>query len=541
MSNDARKKFRIGILVLGSLILLALLIVLFGEFPNFLRGQVHYVVKLPQAPGVQEGTVVRKSGIRIGEVNSVELDPITGEVTLHVTVQKKYQLREGDAAVLGRGLVLGDSTLNFVPNPRQPGAPAPDGYTYRAEVSGDLNKALTEARELVPVIASTSEDIRRLTKSLQEVVPDIKKTAAEIQVAATSMGRTADTVDNLLRSNQDKITSAIDNISRVTARLGDLLTMENQERIARIIRNVENATASLDSLLGPENRNNLAIALKSIKETSDRMAKVLSEENQKNLSEIIQNLRLSSARITNVLNDENQKNFAAALQGIRLTTDQLTKFLSEDNQKNLSGTLQNLKTSSERLDGVLKNFDGAVTDARKTMKNVNDRVDRSGEQFEGLLTDARKTMKKVDDNVEIIGKDLQDAAREGKLAAKRFSDSAVRFDEAMTNLRDVAKMVSERGPNILKNLEAGTAQWGTISANLSDFTKALLQGDGTIRRLINDPALYNSLNDAARGLNGSFSRFERIAKDFEIFADKIARHPEILGLRGAVAPGSGIK
>jgi phospholipid/cholesterol/gamma-HCH transport system substrate-binding protein len=36
-------------------------------------------------------------------------------------------------------------------------------------------------------------------------------------------------------------------------------------------------------------------------------------------------------------------------------------------------------------------------------------------------------------------------------------------------------------------------------------------------------------------------RLDRILKDFEVFADKIARHPESLGVRGAVAPSSGLK
>jgi phospholipid/cholesterol/gamma-HCH transport system substrate-binding protein len=36
-------------------------------------------------------------------------------------------------------------------------------------------------------------------------------------------------------------------------------------------------------------------------------------------------------------------------------------------------------------------------------------------------------------------------------------------------------------------------------------------------------------------------RLERILKDLETFSDKLARHPELLGVRGAVRPSEGLK
>jgi len=36
-------------------------------------------------------------------------------------------------------------------------------------------------------------------------------------------------------------------------------------------------------------------------------------------------------------------------------------------------------------------------------------------------------------------------------------------------------------------------------------------------------------------------RVDRILRDIEVFADKIARHPESLGVGGAIRPNSGLK
>jgi phospholipid/cholesterol/gamma-HCH transport system substrate-binding protein len=36
-------------------------------------------------------------------------------------------------------------------------------------------------------------------------------------------------------------------------------------------------------------------------------------------------------------------------------------------------------------------------------------------------------------------------------------------------------------------------------------------------------------------------RLDRILRDMEVFSDKLARHPELLGLRGAIVPSIGLK
>src|SRR5262249_28601247 len=130
MPNDSMMKFRLGVFVLGSLILLATLIVLFGELPDFFRSQIHYRVKLSAAPVVVEGTPVRKPGIRMGEVTRVELDPDTGEVTLGLVVERRYQLRVDDVVTLSRSLVLGETAINFTPKPEGRREPAPDGFVF---------------------------------------------------------------------------------------------------------------------------------------------------------------------------------------------------------------------------------------------------------------------------------------------------------------------------------------------------------------------------------------------------------------------------
>jgi phospholipid/cholesterol/gamma-HCH transport system substrate-binding protein len=42
-------------------------------------------------------------------------------------------------------------------------------------------------------------------------------------------------------------------------------------------------------------------------------------------------------------------------------------------------------------------------------------------------------------------------------------------------------------------------------------------------------------------INHLLPHMDRILHDVEVFADKIARHPESLGVGGAISPSSGLK
>jgi phospholipid/cholesterol/gamma-HCH transport system substrate-binding protein len=490
MANDSMLKFRLGVFVLGSLLLLAMLIVLFGEMPDFFRSQIHYALKIPQAPGVVEGTPVRKSGIRIGEIASVALNPETGEVTLGFVVQKRFQLRTTDEMTLARTLVLGETAVNFTPKPQAGGGPAPEGFVFQGRIPEDLVQAITEARDLVPMGREAIEAIRDAAREFQRLAPEVRRSNSELQVTLNNVGRAAESLDNLLRTNNEQITSALNNFAKTMGELGNLLTPENQRKLARLIDNAAAVSDRLPAFFSDENRANLQTTLKNASQASDNLAELLNEQNRKTATRTLENLSDAS--------------------------DRMAKVFSAENQKNLSDGLANLKKSSERLDTVMDNINAASADARTSMKTLTERIERVSGQVEEGVKEARGVIKRV-------------------------GESTGRFEEAMVNIRDVAKMVGERAPGVLRNIEDASGRISQVSQDVGEFTKSLTTGNGTVRRLVTDPALYNSMNDAARAASVSMARLERIAKDLEIFADKLARHPELIGVRGAVAPGSGIK
>lgn len=515
MTREQGMRFRLGVFVLGAMFLLATLILLLGEIPDWFKGQVRYTVRLQTAPGLEQGSPVRMSGVRIGEVQSFALDPNTGEVSVNIVVDRKYQLRQSDRASISQGLVLGDTAISFSPQREGNRELAPNGFVFQG-IQEDIGTALRGAKDLLPTAQVALEELRLAAKNFNELAPDLRRTNSELQVTLNNIGQAAENVNNLLRGNSERITGAIDNVSRVAQRLDDTLSPENQRNLSAIIKNFRAASDQMAIIFTDANRERFNSLLENLRNGAEKVAGFLTDENRENTTVTLRNLRESSERMSAVLSPDNQRLATETLKNVKASSEQLAAVFSPENQQNVNAVLKNLKAGSDQFEGLVRNVNDTTTEARSLVKNLNAKTDSIGGQ--------------VDDGV-----------RELRATLQKFDSTVTKADEALVGFRDVGKLLADRGPIILKNVEDSSARLSQMAVQVGEFTKTLSASDGTVRRLFNDADLYNNLNASARGAAAAIGRFDRIVRDLEIFADKVARHPEVLGIRGTVVPGSGIK
>ena len=402
--NSNNIRFRVGLFVLGSLVLLAALITAFSGFPAIFKQHDSYTIVFPEAPGVTVGTPVRRSGVRIGEVANVKLDDETGQVRVEIAIERRYTLRRSDQAMLVHGLLGGDTTIDFVPirpngqaqppppigngerrevrdAPQEPDAtPIPPGSELQGSARTDLNRLLNQFADILPPAQDALNELRRMA-------PEMRRTNDEIFVAARNWGRVGERADILLQTNEEKLVKTLDSL---------------------------NDTVN---------------------------------------------------RISNVFNDENQRN--------------------------LSVTIKNVRAGTENLGNISKNTDELVRESRETLHRVN--------------------------------------------------ESVTRTDEVLGNLQQATKPMAERSASVMKNLDESTDKLNRTLAEVRELLRGMQSSDGTLRRLSSDPALYNNLNDAAVMAARLMPRLDRALRDIEVFADKLARHPELIGLGGPVNPSRGLK
>ena len=139
--DERTVQFRVGVMVLATVLILAILLLLFGDLPSLVKGTYTVNFAFPQAPGVMQDTPIRVNGVLIGRVREVQLDEKVG-VMITATIEDKYVLYRDQVGRIG-GSLLGDAVIESVPSTLvRPHEKVADGDTNGATVGLALDHGL---------------------------------------------------------------------------------------------------------------------------------------------------------------------------------------------------------------------------------------------------------------------------------------------------------------------------------------------------------------------------------------------------------------
>lgn len=162
-------QFRVGVMFLATLIIAAILLVMFGKLPSLTGRNYPVQVQFDYAPGVTNNTPVRKSGILIGRVDRVELTDHDSKVLVTAKIDSDKSIYENEDCVITRDL-LGDTALAFVPNPNK---------TY-------AGKQITEGTLLQ---GQVTDDPTGLKRALSDPIDTVSNTGRALTAAGATCGR----------------------------------------------------------------------------------------------------------------------------------------------------------------------------------------------------------------------------------------------------------------------------------------------------------------------------------------------------------------
>ncbi len=165
-------RLKLGVFIGGSLAVLAGLVVFFGRAPELFSTKVAYDILFPEAPGVGPGTPIRKSGVPIGQVSAIDLDPESGQVRVKIRVDRKYLPRKNEEATITKGLLSGDTAIDFLPKLDESGQPLPRGETWPPGSDIPGVQPITPRSLLTPasgVIANAQQSLDRLVKAFEKL------------------------------------------------------------------------------------------------------------------------------------------------------------------------------------------------------------------------------------------------------------------------------------------------------------------------------------------------------------------------------------
>ena len=207
---------------------------------------------------------------------------------------------------------------------------------------------------------------------------------------------------------------------------------------------------------------------------------------------------------------------------------------------------------------VSKSLSAASDEVRQLAHNVNgmfgdgdpDRLKRLVDKAEASMDSMQRTFNDVDkivgdpqmqSNMKKSLNDLPETLHQMQQSFVSIQKTAALADENLKNLEGITRPLSEQGDQMVHHAHQSIRELDELLGQMAQFSRGLNSSQGTLGQLINSPELYQQLTEAASNINDVTHRLQPILNDVRDFTDKIARHPEVLGVRGAIERSPGIK
>jgi len=250
--------FRVGVVVISTVMIVIILMALFGDVGYLFRSRYVLHVPFPRAPGITTGAPVRKSGIRIGQVQDLRLLP-DRRVLLTLEIEG-YDIARHERCHLSTSNILGDAVLEFVSTQDpvageplyQPGETIAEGTVQRnpmemlTRFEDDLDEAFASFTTAGNSLGNAGQEVEQLAKRINNFLDEegdqLGSLLAKTESAVEQFDKTMKTVNGLL---SDEELNA--ELRKTLERLPELMD-ETSQTLATIRAAADSAKVNLDDL-----------------------------------------------------------------------------------------------------------------------------------------------------------------------------------------------------------------------------------------------------------------------------------------------------
>jgi phospholipid/cholesterol/gamma-HCH transport system substrate-binding protein len=190
--------------------------------------------------------------------------------------------------------------------------------------------------------------------------------------------------------------------------------------------------------------------------------------------------------------------------------------------RSLNNTITN---NQDQLPRIAQKTERALDQFTTAMTNINSLVD--DEQ-------TRQEMRQMMRDFPQLVRDAHITLDKANSAFDSMHAASDRANRNLANLENFTRPLGERGPQLVDNLDGSLANINELLEQLVTFTDNLNSREGSLGRLLNDPALYFRLERTLANAEEITAGIKPILSDIRVFSDKIARDPRQLGLKGAL-------
>lgn len=309
------------------------------------------------AIGIALRSRVTMSGVQIGQIESITLDPKQpNQAKITMRVAEQYKLHEGvrtkrgewvgGAAVFKRqASLIGDSYIDITPGSQgeflKDGGQihivntktGMEGLLKRFEKVGDNIEVFTRSLAQVYGGKAGTARLNEITENVRLTTRRINALAAQLQ---TTVGGVNRFVDRGLNANTAALKKIVDNMVRTSANL-ERITRENQRAIRQTLRNIAQITR--------DNKNGLKSVVGNMVSITSRIDRLIAR-NDKTIDKTLANLNANLKQLRSTLRN----------------TASITKKINESKDNNLGRLVND--------DKLVKSIEGTVDEVGNFIKTI---------------------------------------------------------------------------------------------------------------------------------------------------------------------------
>ncbi len=484
MPRDKSHEMKVGIFVTAGLAVLALFVVMLMGI-GFSGEEVLYKVRFGSVAGLENGSIVRLGGLKVGRVKSVGIAPDdSGRMEAVILVKKGSPVRKNSkiqvtsvgvtgSMFLAISLGTADSLLLKTGEILQgeEAASFQDVINEVDSVASNLNKILVDLGDAAELISSEAkatvhnirvgmrsilsttdrvakrlenilsqkneQNINRFLTSLARVADTLEKniepSARELQGTLRKAGETLGTIDRAAQSYNslaDDASKVLADVRVSVARARRVIASAGRvgESLEKVVGQGGEALGSVKSVLEGEIRG----VRQDLQKEFGKTAGALREDLKGELSQTGDALRKEIGGVGAQANKSlaaTEENLAAALASIEGAAKQVDKFLASS-RKDLREIILNFRSISKQVDNIFVELNGGPD---------GDKLSAAADNFRLSLSRAQSILSQVDDMVARNREDIQ-------LLISDLRDTAENLNQFTTTLRDNPSTVIFRSP-----------------------------------------------------------------------------------------------
>ena len=296
MSN-VKNELRVGLMFIIGIVLTVMLMAYLSHW-GASRNVYNFIIQYSQAQGLIAGATVRVSGVDVGKVKGVGLDPVSNRANVYVSVNNGVKLYKSYFFSINSAGLVGERFIE-ISKTDKPGTLVTEGDIVDGSTPADLNDIMANANKLVTNLNQTATSLNNMLGD-EGMLNDMRGTMSSMHQTMVASAEFTEALNGFVRRNSSSLdaiiysmTATASDIQRlsadITPKLMNSKTFHNlelaSENAAILTQRMVSISDAVDKTVNdPELANALHASVRSMQASTASLDAILADARQASAS-----------------------------------------------------------------------------------------------------------------------------------------------------------------------------------------------------------------------------------------------------------------